>query len=278
MEQGDGDVRLGLFHIGQNRGDLLAVHALVDAVVILVKHIDAVLAAHGQGHTVHTLGEGHKGDLNAAYHTDGEALVLLEGGVGGVCAQRLHTGQPHAVQGAGEACKTTADGVGVGQLHQVHAGLLQGRCHRGGGGGGAAVRLAVEGAFKVHRGDVRLRQNVRHIQKCVGVQVRAAAGGYRGIVDIEVTHRSVVNSGSGRDRGFCVLGVGGYAFGALGDIHNGILIVRRPLGQRQNQNAADDHNCACDAQTDEHFFVLLLLAQSFFGLFLPQTASVLRVR
>ena len=207
VEHGDGDVRLLLLHRRHNGGDFVPVDALVGAVVVLIEHVHAVFAAGGEGHGVHALGKGHKGDAHTRHFADGIALGLLVFLVAGIGPQGLHAGGPDVLQGGAKAQSALADGVGVGHLNQVHPGAVEGLRQRLGSGAGGAVGLSHQQAFKVQHGKVSIRQQAGHILEGLCIVPGFAPGLNHGVGDVQVACRCHVNhGGGGKGCGFCGLG------------------------------------------------------------------------
>ena len=111
------------------------------------------------------LGEGDEGDLDALHRADGIALIALEVLVIGVNAHRLHAGTANPPDGGDQTGHALVDGIGIGQLHQIHAAIRQRLRQRLGGRMAVAIGLAGEHALKIHSCHIRLSQQVTHIQE-----------------------------------------------------------------------------------------------------------------
>ena len=122
MDQSNGNIRLLLPGIAHNVGDLIPVDLGVDAAVVGIEHIDAVLiVCAGDGVTVHTLGEGHHRNAHTLHFKDRNALLMLKFRFIAEYAHRLHTCLLHRVDGGQQTGHALIDGVGVGKLDHIHA-------------------------------------------------------------------------------------------------------------------------------------------------------------
>ena len=191
MDQRHGQIRLFLLYIAQNCLDPSGVHHLIVAVIIRVEQVDAIFTACRQGRTVHALGESHERNADILHLAQGVAAAFLK--AFGICvhAQGLHTCRTDTVNGGAQTGHTIINGVGIGKLDQIHTRIIQ-SIHQALGGRSifAAIGRANQVALKVQNGNIRLAQQIAHIQKRLGIIIIPGGHIHHPVRNHQVTGRS----------------------------------------------------------------------------------------